>query len=335
MPDTRTAFSEICTALGIADMPLGRMESPAEVVKNVSANDWAAVQMASSDSDSRDIAGIAWENGSVFRNAQEGLRGRRPLRVEGKGPQKPPGYEHIPAEFRVDHVYLVSCKYGSQILMNASPTHLFDRLLSGEYGHRRADWHDEVAADAYARLYSSAIQALGLSDYPDKPGNLNLAQRRSLSNLLRGQWPGGLADQYRQFSAAVSAASANKWQAQLRTKILREAMTWRLLRLADAPYFLLGMDRTRTPIRVMIGTPWDWRYNFNFSDLVITSGTAGQPLIAWQACAQERSSGMDRSVNGHIEIRWSHGKFNGFPEAKIYLDTPHHQVPGYFPLHVQ
>jgi hypothetical protein len=37
-------------------------------------------------------------------------------------------------------------------------------------------------------------------------------------------------------------------------------------------------------------------------------------------------------VEGHVEIRWSHGRFASPPEAKVYLDTPHHQVPGYWPL---
>ncbi len=35
---------------------------------------------------------------------------------------------------------------------------------------------------------------------------------------------------------------------------------------------------------------------------------------------------------GHVEVRWSHGRFRGAPEAKVYLDTPHADVPGYSPL---
>jgi hypothetical protein len=37
-------------------------------------------------------------------------------------------------------------------------------------------------------------------------------------------------------------------------------------------------------------------------------------------------------VDGHVEVRWSHGRFCGPPEAKVYLDTPHQAVPGYFAL---
>jgi hypothetical protein len=41
------------------------------------------------------------------------------------------------------------------------------------------------------------------------------------------------------------------------------------------------------------------------------------------------ATGVDRTVEGHVELRWSHGRFGGPPEAKVYLDTPHHEVPGY------
>jgi hypothetical protein len=37
-------------------------------------------------------------------------------------------------------------------------------------------------------------------------------------------------------------------------------------------------------------------------------------------------------VRGHVEVRWSHGRLAAPPEAKVYLDTPHDDVPGYFPL---
>ena len=37
-------------------------------------------------------------------------------------------------------------------------------------------------------------------------------------------------------------------------------------------------------------------------------------------------------MRGHVEIRWSHRPFCGPPEAKIYLDTHHDEVPGYVPL---
>jgi hypothetical protein len=55
-------------------------------------------------------------------------------------------------------------------------------------------------------------------------------------------------------------------------------------------------------------------------------------VVTWAATVEDRGAGEDRTVEGHVEIRWSHGRFAGSPEAKVYLDTPHHLVPGYWPL---
>jgi len=60
--------------------------------------------------------------------------------------------------------------------------------------------------------------------------------------------------------------------------------------------------------------------------------SGGQPRVGWEAVVRDRTSHEVHSVMGHVEIRWSHGRFGGLPEAKGYLDTPHHLVPGYFAL---
>ena len=62
----------------------------------------------------------------------------------------------------------------------------------------------------------------------------------------------------------------------------------------------------------------------------------------WQHCARSIPEWLPMryiewlpelyEVAGHIEVRWSHGRFGGLPEAKGYLDVPHHRVPGYFEL---
>jgi hypothetical protein len=135
-------------------------------------------------------------NGRAFLEASDALRGRRPIRVEWKGPHRPPGDDVIPADIRIDHVFLVSCKYLSRVLLNPGPQRLFERLLVGEQ---------------------------------------------------RG-------------------------------------------------------------------------------------GVKGQPEVAWNATVRRKVDDTELSIHGHVEIRWSHGRFVGVPESKVYLDTPHSQVPGYHEL---
>jgi hypothetical protein len=107
-------------------------------------------------------------------------------------------------------------------------------------------------------------------------------------------------------------------------------MLWRLLRIGSAPYFVLGASSSGF-VRLRIATPWDWRQQFDLRSLSVEPQPSGQPTVAWRACARRRN-GSDAMVEGHVEVRWSHGRFGGPPEAKVYLDTPHLRVPGYFPL---
>jgi hypothetical protein len=110
-----------------------------------------------------------------------------------------------------------------------------------------------------------------------------------------------------------------------------EAMLWRLLRIGSAPYFVLGSSADRS-LRLRIATSWDWRQQFQLIAITMEGQPGGQPRVGWEAVVRDRVSHVVRSVVGHIEVRWSHGRFGGPPEAKGYLDTAHHHVPGYFTL---
>ena len=68
-----------------------------------------------------------------------------------------------------------------------------------------------------------------------------------------------------------------------------------------------------------------------FASFDVDAAPAGQPRVGWRATVIEKCSGVERDVAGHVEVRWAHGRFSSV-EAKVYLDTPHADVPGYFGL---
>jgi hypothetical protein len=110
-----------------------------------------------------------------------------------------------------------------------------------------------------------------------------------------------------------------------------ETMLWRLLRIGSAPYFVLGSSAARS-LRLRIATSWDWRRQYKLVSFALEPQPGGQPRVGWEATVRDRVSHALHAVGGHIEVRWSHGRFGGLPEAKGYLDTPHHLVPGYVTL---
>lgn len=391
MADHRTTITELVTGLGT--LGFGSLEEalvarPGEMV-SLSPEHWTLLdELYRGGAYGQEFLG-AWQNGAAFLAADEGLRHRRPLTIEWRGGQKQPGDEAVPADLRIDHVFLVSCKYLSNIVTNTSPKAVFDRLLAGGHGvgTRSADWFAEVAPEAYESLYDatcdhlatphSADPSTSAPSPPPPPGApvlvptggapssvaavapaagaglgdesagrrravaklpasvfaLSQADRAALRELLgRGRWPAALRPAATAFSVAVADASAERWQRALGAPdIDLERVLWRLLRIGSAPYFVLGAS-TAGSLRLRIGTAWDWRQHFRIDDFAVTSTVREQPVVQWSVTVTNRRSLQAATIDGHVEVRWSHGKFGQRPEAKVYLDTPHHRIPGYWPL---
>jgi hypothetical protein len=332
MADLRTTITEVVTALGTLgfdDVEAALVQRPSQL-QHVDDDVWHALQEAAAAPGRRALFHAAWSNGRAVLHAPDGLRGRLPVVVEWKGAHRAPGDEVVPADLRIDHVYFVSCKYLSRIVVNASPAHVFDRLLAGGYGKRGNDWFAEVAPAELEALYAAVRDDVDVDGpLPDKAGELDAPQRRALAPALRGGWPGDAAAKYEALVARVATETARRWEEAIARDAQR--LLWRLLRIGSAPYFVLGSSAEDT-LRLRIATPWDWRQRFELCDFRVAPGGGGQPVVRWRAIVRDRDSREELPVDGHVEVRWSRGRFCGPPEAKVYLDTPHRQVPGYFAL---
>ena len=335
MPAPKTEITEVVTGLALFGGSDARtaLADPPSAFTDVPSETWTRLAALESEGRYREEFEAAWANGRAFLRADDGLRGRPPLLVEWKGGHRAPGDEVVPADLRVDHVYLVSCKYLSKILINASPAHLFERSLAGGHGIRGDDWYPVVAGEPYQALYAGVRRELpGDAGLPPFVADLTSDHRALLRDHLAGmRWSGATEALYRSFASEVARASAAEWKRSLLTKRQQEAMLWRLLRIGAAPYFVLGSSGDRS-LRLRIATPWDWRRHYDLRRFDAWGDEAGQPVVRWRADARDRTTGELHTVEGHVEVRWSHGRFAQPPEAKVYLDTPHHRVPGYFPL---
>ncbi len=395
MPSDRTTVTELGTGLGMLGLDglEEAVRSRTSVMHSLSPEMWDRLDHLRVGGAYDGEFHAAWANGQAFLTAADGLRGRLPQVVEWKGTGRAPGDEVAPIDLRVDHVYLVSCKYLSKILFNVSPTSIFDSLLFGGQGRAgraareelpgSGDWYAEVAPNEYQALYEAvrlaarraentapsppiepgrserltlppAAMALPglddaalpaerglrhagpppalLHDLPPRAVDLTVPQRDALGHWLRPGWPPGAKDLYASLSGAVARASVRRWEAAMDDRGgTGEAMVWRLLRIGSAPYFVLGSSADRS-LRLRIATSWDWRQQFQLISVSMEGQPGGQPRVGWEAVVRDRISHEVHMVVGHIEVRWSHGRFGGLPEAKGYLDTPHHLVPGYFTL---
>lgn len=328
MPRLETEISELATALGALghDLTAGLEHQPGPIV-NVADTTWDRLRAAHETGEHRRLFTTAWANGHAFLLARDGLRGRLPIRIEWKGPDRQVEQDPIPADLRIDNVFLVSVKARSAVLWNRSPSQVFTRTPAATH------WYHHTAGDEYQALYTAARDWSGLGDLPEKATELTRARGLELGRRLsEREWPAPLGPLYRAMAEHCARASADLWNTALATAAQREQTAWWLLRLAPAPYFLLG-DSPRTPLRIRVDTPWDWRQRWRFVELDIRpAADAGQPQIEWSIHVEDRHTREPARADGYVEIRWSHGRFSGHPEAKVQLRTAHEMVPGYTPL---
>jgi hypothetical protein len=188
-----------------------------------------------------------------------------------------------------------------------------------------------AAPGEYVDLWQAVRDDLPDTELPTAVDALDRPQRDALAIALRGKLSPQVDKAYRRFAHAVADRSARRWSAALPDAAARERMLWRMLRLTGAPYFVLGSSGS-TSLRLRIDTPWDWRQRFRLKAFEVWGEPAGQPMVRWQAAVTDHELGTDRTVRGHVEVRWSHGRFRGAPEAKVYLDTRPGDVPGFWPL---
>lgn len=331
MPGSLTEITELSTALGMLapSLAVGLRHRPSRL-QHVDARTWQRLVDAHATGEHLDSFASAFDNGAAFLRAADGLRGRRPRIVEWKGPHRPPGDDVIPADIRVDHVYQISCKYLSKITLNAGPARLFERLLVGDE-RSGGDWFATVAPREYQAYYDAVRHHVG-NDLPEYVTAITDRDRTILKEALRPRALPETAQQaWLDLCVAVSARSAEIWKAGLTNPRVQLRMMWKLLRIGDAPYFVLGSDG-RDVVRLRVASTWDWVQAYDLRRFVVDAKHAGQPVVTWAATIRQRGTGQVVQVNGHVEVRWSHGRLQGSPEAKVYLDTPHAEIPGFSPL---
>lgn len=334
MPSLRTEITEITTGLamlGYQDLARALEVRPRHITHVTEATFDRLDAAMSSGLYDRDFE-VAWSNGSAFARSSLGLRGRPPWTLEWKGHHKPAskGIETIPADLRIDHVYLISCKYGSRILHNSGPVPLFEHGLAAPGPIQRTNWFETICPDAFRSIWEPAFSAAGLpSDVT--PSTATTAQRSVVERHLELVPIDTRAADYADFVSAASVRTADRWRSRTSTPRARQELLWRLLRMQSAPYYVLGTRHDGAEMRYRVGTPWDFAQEYRLESMSITAGHRGQPSVDWNFDVVDRH-GVRSSVHGHVEVRWSHGKLNGSPEAKVYLDCDPESVPGYDPL---
>jgi len=134
-------------------------------------------------------------------------------------------------------------------------------------------------------------------------------------------------------SAAVINEKIAKLKAKAKGKNLAEALknqVWEIFRVNSEPYFLCGTekkDKKKHSFAIRIPGKDEWTTNYKILDVTAEARDAGQPEILVSFSIRDNAGNKDLVFSVRYEIRWSHGKFNGNPEAKIYKMFRYAELP--------
>ena len=332
MPADRTEITEIVTGLamfGAADLA-SALATPPPAFGGVGEDRWERLRTLAAEGRYRAEFAAAWANGACFLAAARRAAGpaARGGRVEGPAapagrraaPGRPADRPRLPGQLQV------------QLGSSSTPRPVdLRRRRAGE--RRRGRLVRRGGPEATQALYEIVRFETGPGGGPAGPGaDLSPTQRRELAAALgkgagrRPRPPRPTPRCPRRWRPARPAAGASAAQ-----RASREATLWRFLRVAAATYFVLGSDGSRM-VRLRVGSPWDWRQSFRLRRFDVEP--AARPASPRSTGGHGRRPRGRRAAHGRgphrdpLEPR----PLRQPPEAKVYLDTPHHLVPGYWPL---
>lgn len=235
----------------------------------------------------------------------------------------------------------ISVKNESNVVLNPSPHNLFMTIPSGSMPASQAEnWYETMDPQGIQALYGFAQEqcALGLPGSFREFDHIASGQDRdALQACIQGLGRTAKAEftrLYKQMCRNVAAASSARfnenYQAALASNIrssMQENIVKQFFRINAVPYLLVGLDRHR-PFALQIPDLTAWKRDWRIHNLVATPDlTRGQSVVNICMTLEGKTSKASQHMDFHVEIRWSHGKFCGNPEAKLYKEFPWSSVP--------
>ena len=91
-------------------------------------------------------------------------------------------------------------------------------------------------------------------------------------------------------------------------------------RLNSVPYLLIGTDRSQ-PFAVIVPNITQWKQHRSIRNVYAQPDLkSGQCVVNFDLECENKDTFETKCYKFHAEIRWSHGKFCGNPESKLYKD---------------
>ncbi|MBF0237909.1 MAG: hypothetical protein HQM12_09410 [SAR324 cluster bacterium] len=333
MARNQTVFSELTVGLGIINGDFNK-ESLMKIanVSNSDANTFLE-EMAKRMPNKKkweDALGLfkagqkiaEWMNNQGFINLKVAWIGNESI---GSVEKASKDLEIINANWRI------SIKENSNILINGSPERVFIKIPLAEFDRVRGqDWFLYTATNELQDYYLACDgkNFTGCETVEEYYGmTKSTTKRKSFGQhvkILHDTENKLVLATYKAFCQKVSIKSAELFNGKIlelkNSKNYRkkfELIFHEFFRVNAVRYILAGIDKGE-PFAIILNPSSEWSKSYEFLDIQALPKDAGQPEVLLRFLFKDKISNDQFEIDIKVEIRWSHGKFCGNPESKLY-----------------
>ena len=338
MARSQTVFSEIYVAMAIANTRL-----PQDII-SVNEGDIDVYQKELTkrmDSKSSLIKNKAlFEAGKILRKhiLESGISN---FKIKWSGDNHLSGIESVAKDLEIDPInWRVSVKENADVFINSSATTVFIDLPQGKFGQRvrGEDWFLKVAPDEFQEYYLSCNgnNVAGYATIAEYYQYVKGKDRKDFSQYvatLHSKKSKKVLKSYQELCDKVSVESANifnlnfqKFTNETGNKNPLVPIFHFFFKINGISYYLIGSEKNK-PFVVSLPPSSKWVKKYKFLNIEAISRKAGQPEVDLNFSFKNKETGETYNIPLKIEIRWSHGKFCGNPEAKVYKQWSYTDLP--------
>jgi hypothetical protein len=261
--------------------------------------------------------------------------------IEWTGDEKVQSLETIAQDLTIPNLGLsISVKEDAQLFQNPSPVKVFEKWPSGDFSPSRDDdWFLRVAENELDSYFvacggPSETGEQSVRDYYEKfKGKDDSGKNRRkiftehVKNLHSDRSTNAL-DAYQLFCRKVSEESANTFNRSIQVQKARsktssgmashlEKLFSYFFKIGERKYILCGTEGGKA-FALQVEDLETWKGKYRLWRVYAEPINAGQPEVLLNFEFEDLSSGSKFKYGIKCEVRWSHGKFCGNPESKLY-----------------
>ncbi len=265
--------------------------------------------------------------------------------IRWTGPERQAGIVGIAQDLLANNIP-ISVKDNSNVVLNPSPYNLFEIIPSGQlHAASSSNWYIESDYSAAQAVYSMVRERGKLYNLPSEYSVLEKkatpADREEIQGTIKKFQEldnNGIFkefnDLYVRMCRNVAQTSADQFnsilaktlQTHIRTAV-KDNIIKQFFRINSVNYVLAGIEKNNQ-FAVIIPGLTKWKQNWNLSSvLAVPQLKRRQSVVRFEVEVENRQTHDRYNLQFHAEVRWSHGKFCGNPEAKLYKDFDLHDVP--------